>query len=148
MNSTLLLVEDNEDDAFFLRRALQQAGVAHPLQHMTDGQSAIDYLAGAGRFADRSQFPLPALVLLDLNLPYKTGLQVLEWLRAQPALVRVIVVVLTSSSEPIDVTRAYALGANAFVVKPSAPAELLKLAQALKLWWLETNFVGTEPRSM
>lgn len=139
MNHTLLLVEDNEDDAFFLRRALKNAGVGQPLAHLMDGREAIAYLAGEGAYADRSAHPLPTIVFLDLNLPYKTGLQVLEWMRQRPEFSHVIVVVLTSSSEESDRRRAYLLGANSYVVKPASADELTEVARAFRLWWLETN---------
>lgn len=136
---TLLLVEDNEDDVFLMKRALRFAGIKNPLQIAEDGQAAIDYLAGAGAYADRTRFPLPHLVFLDLKLPYKTGHEVLEWIRRQPAFSTLIVIVLTSSSEPVDLARAYQLGANSFVVKPPTSALLQKLAESFKLWWLTYN---------
>ncbi|MEO5961289.1 MAG: response regulator [Opitutaceae bacterium] len=139
MNPTILLVEDNEDDAFFMRRALRDAGIENPVVHLEDGREAIDYLSGNGKYADRAAFPLPAIVFLDLKLPIKTGLQVLEWLRREPSLMKLIVIVLTSSNEPVDLKRAYQLGANSYVVKPLTGAQLLELAAAFKLWWLKIN---------
>ena len=136
---TILLVEDNEDDAFFMQRALRAAGVENPVQLAEDGQQAIDYLAGAGPYADRTRTPLPFLVILDLKLPFKSGHEVLAWIRAQPALRSLIVLVLTSSSEPVDLRSAYAAGANSYVVKPPTSQALLGLAQAFKLWWLQHN---------
>lgn len=139
MNHTLLLVEDNEDDAFFMRRALKDAGVTTPVVHVEDGRQAIDYLSGSGSYAERGKFPLPSIVFLDLKLPFKTGLQVLEWIRQQPHFAKLIVIVLTSSSEPVDLKRAYQLGANSYVVKPPTTEQLLDLAKAFKLWWLTMN---------
>lgn len=136
---TLLLVEDNEDDVFLMKRALRAAAVENPLQIAEDGQAAIDYLAGAEEYADRTRFPLPFLVFLDLKLPYKNGHEVLEWIRRQPQFSSLIVIVLTSSSEPVDLARAYKLGANSFVVKPPTSALLQKLAESFKLWWLTYN---------
>jgi CheY-like chemotaxis protein len=144
MNSqTILLVEDNEDDAFFMQQALKDAEIVNPLQIVEDGQQAIDYLAGMGRFADRQKYPLPMVVFLDLKLPIKSGHQVLEWIRAQPEFEKLIVIVLTSSNEPVDLNRSYHLGANSFVVKPPTPAQLLDLAGAFKLWWLKHNRVAS-----
>jgi CheY-like chemotaxis protein len=139
MNHTLLLVEDNEDDAFFLLRALKNAGVARPPAHVPDGREAIAYLAGEGAYADRVAHPLPAVVFLDLNLPYKTGLQVLEWIRQRPELARIVVIALTSSSEQSDLRRAYQLGANSYIVKPASADELTEIAKAFRRWWLELN---------
>lgn len=139
MNHTLLLIEDNEDDAFFLRRALKNAGIAQAPRHLVNGRDAIAYLAGEGIYSDRAEHPLPAIVFLDLNLPYKTGLQVLEWMRQKPEFSRVVVIVLTSSSEESDRRRTYQLGANSYVVKPASADELTAVARAFRLWWLETN---------
>lgn len=139
---TILLVEDNEDDAFFMKQALKDAEIANPFQHVEDGQAAIDYLAGTGKYADRQQYPLPMVVFLDLKLPFKTGHEVLQWIRAQPQFQKLVVIVLTSSSEPVDLKRSYQLGANSFVVKPPTPDQLLDLAQAFKLWWLRQNRVA------
>jgi CheY-like chemotaxis protein len=133
--STILLVEDNEDDAFFMSQALKDAKIANPLQRVEDGRSAIDYLAGHGTFANREKFPLPASVFLDLKLPHKDGFEVLQWIRAQPQFAKLIVIVLTSSSEPVDIKRSYQLGANSFAVKPPTSTQLLELNQAFKLQW-------------
>lgn len=138
---TILLVEDNEDDAFFMKQALKDAEIENPLRTVEDGQQAIDYLSGKNGFADREKFPLPTVVFLDLKLPMKSGHEVLQWIRAQPQFKKLIVIVLTSSSEPVDLNRSYQLGANSFVVKPPTPEQLLELAQAFKLWWIRQNRV-------
>lgn len=135
----VLLVEDDLNDVLLVKRAFGKAGVGAPIRVVNDGQAAMDYLAGRGGYADRTTHPLPSLVLLDLKLPRKSGHEVLEWLRAQPALNRVPVVVLTSSRESIDVNRAYDLGANSYLVKPVAFADLLKMAHTLDLYWLQLN---------
>src|SRR2546421_2007732 len=95
---TILQVEDDPNDVFFFQRAMKKAGVPNPTHVVSDGQQAIDYLQGAGKFADREQFPLPSLVLLDLKLPYVMGLEVLRWIRQQPG-TPMVVVMLTASSE-------------------------------------------------
>lgn len=104
---------------------------------MRNGQQAIEYFAGAGTYADRRQHPLPLLVLLDLKLPVRSGLEVLEWIRAQPAFRVVVIIVFSASSHPRDIQRAYELGANCFVTKPQKYSELVELARHLKAWWLE-----------
>lgn len=139
----ILLVEDNEDDAFFMRQALKDARIDNPLHVVEDGQQAISYLSGMGAFADRQRHPLPMVVFLDLKLPIKTGHEVLAWIRAQPQFQKLIVIVLTSSNEPVDLNRSYQLGANSFVVKPPTPEQLLQLAEAFKLWWLRHNRVAS-----
>lgn len=138
-SSAILLVEDNDDDVFLMKRALKNAGITNQLYVVEDGQQAIDYLSGTGIYADREQHPLPALVFLDLKLPFKSGLDVLAWIRKQPHLEGLVVVVLTSSNEPMDLKQSYKLGANSYVVKPPTAAQLLDLAKAFKWYWLEFN---------
>jgi CheY-like chemotaxis protein len=140
MNSiTILYVEDEETDVMLLQHVLMKAGISNPLQTVKDGKAAKDYLAGDGPFADRNAYPLPGVVLLDLNLPYWSGFEVLEWIRQQPQLRRLPVLVFTSSSRPDDIARAYDAGANAYLVKPNALAELASLVLALRDFWLLHN---------
>jgi CheY-like chemotaxis protein len=138
-NRAILLVEDNEDDAFLMERALKAAAIANPLFTVEDGQQAIDYLSGTGPYSDRTKYPLPAIVLLDLKLPIKDGLEVLAWIRKQPQFENMVIVVLTSSSEPSDLRRAYRLGANSYIVKPPTSSQLTELVRAFKWYWLEFN---------
>jgi CheY-like chemotaxis protein len=138
-NRALLLVEDNEDDVFLMKRALKSARVVNPLLVVEDGQEALDYLGGAGKFADRDQYPLPAVVFLDLKLPFISGHDVLAWIRRQKEFESMVVIVLTSSNEASDLSRCYALGANSYLVKPPTPEQLDDLAKAFKLYWLEYN---------
>jgi len=135
----ILLVEDNEDDVFLMQRALQEAGVINPLHIVEDGQQAVDFLSGNGNFADRKGFSLPAVVFLDLKLPLKSGHEVLSWIRKQPNLESMVVVVLTSSEEPTDVSKSYQLGANSYLVKPPTVEQLRDLAKSFKWYWLEYN---------
>jgi len=120
---------------------IEQSEVKNPLQIVRDGQEAIDYLSGAGKFADRQKFPLPYLILLDLKMPRKTGIDVLEWLHEQPELRCLPVVVFSSSAHRKDIARAYELGANGFVVKPARMIKRAELAKAMGLFWLEFNEV-------
>ena len=135
----ILLVEDNEDDALLIQRAFRRIGSVHPMQRLSDGEQALAYLAGDGAYSDREAHPLPALVLLDLKLPRRSGFEVLEWLRGQPGLRRLPVVVLTSSRESRDVDRAADLGANSYLVKPVHFDALQELIRALGLYWLTFN---------
>src|ERR1700744_5540013 len=96
-NCTILLVEDNPDDVFLMRRALKKSGLEYPMQVVTDGKQALEYLEGSGQFEGRNLFPRPAWVFLDLKLPYLTGFEVLEWLRRDNANLNLEVVILTSS---------------------------------------------------
>ena len=138
-NATLLLVEDDPNDVFLMKRALKAAAITNPLQIVEDGQQAIDYLAGTGAFADRTAFPIPNLVFLDLKLPYKSGFEVLEWMRTQPSIDSTLVVVLTSSSEEKDIKETYRLGAKSFLVKPPTQMMLSELMLSLKDYWLARN---------
>src|SRR5689334_3687406 len=138
MTGTILLVEDEENDVFLMQRALNRAAVVNPVHVANDGREAIDYFRGAGKFADRKEFPLPCLVLLDLKLPYMKGLDVLKWIRQQPE-VATIVILLGSSAAKADIAAAYRLGANGFLVKPPEASQLLNMIKAVKDFWLTHN---------
>jgi CheY-like chemotaxis protein len=133
--AVILLVEDDPNDVLLTRRAFAKAGVSASLSVVEDGDAAVDYLAGTGPYADRTQYPLPTIVLLDLKLPRRSGLEVLTWIRQQSPLKRIPVVVLTSSRESVDVNRAYDQGANSYLVKPVSFEELAKLMHALNVYW-------------
>ena len=137
----ILLVEDNPDDVFFMQRACKTGGIENSIHVAEDGQEAIDYLSGAGKFNNRDAHPLPCLVLLDLKLPRKTGLEVLAWIRKQTDFTTLIVVILTTSREPRDIQEAYRLGGNAYVVKPSSPTQLAELVTSVKKFWIDHNVV-------
>jgi CheY-like chemotaxis protein len=143
LTRTILLVEDEEGDVFFMREALKKAGVPNPLQVASDGQEAIDYFKGTGKFANREKFPLPCLVLLDLKLPRVMGLEVLKWIRQQPE-GTTIAVILSSSKEEVDIATAYRLGANGYLVKPSDVSQLTDMAKSIKDFWLTQNIPPTE----
>lgn len=133
--ATVLLVEDNEDDILLITRAARKAAMAYPLQTVRDGDAAVAYLAGTGEYANRAAHPLPRLVLLDLKLPRRSGFEVLQWLRAQPGLKRIPVIVLTSSGQLQDVTRAYDLGANSYLIKPVMLTDLHALMHTVDRYW-------------
>lgn len=136
---TILLVEDEENDVVFMEMALEKAGLASAFQVAEDGKEAIDYLSGAGEFADRARFPIPALVFLDLKLPRVMGMDVLKWIRDQTELDTMVVIMLTSSQQRTDIRRACALGANSYLVKPSNPADLVQIVDLVKRYWLQLN---------
>lgn len=135
----ILQVEDEASEVFLLQRAFREAGISHPLQVASDGQMAIDYLAGTGEFADRKRFPLPGLILLDLKLPRRSGREVLQWIRAQPAFRRIVVIAFTSAPYIGDVGLAYDLGANSFLIKPVDFTRYVEIVRLLKAWWLDYN---------
>ena len=123
----ILLVEDDEHDIFFMERAMVKANLDPPIHVATNGQDAIDYLRGVGKYPDRATYPLPGCIFLDLKLPFVHGFEVLEWLRSEPPPLRDInVLILTSSPEERDRQRAHELGAKAYLVKPPTPEKLLE----------------------
>jgi CheY-like chemotaxis protein len=127
----ILLAEDDPNDVFFMRRALTKAGINLPLHVVRNGQEALEYLAGLGKFGDRAEHPLPSLLLLDLKMPFVDGFEVLGWARSQPALKQLPVVVLTSSAEDRDRQRTAELGANAYFVKPPTPEMVEEIMEFL-----------------
>lgn len=139
-NETILLVEDNLKDVFLIQRAFRKAQLTTPsIQVVNDGDQAVLYLSSQSPYSDRTIHPLPALILLDLKLPRRSGAEVLMWLRQQPALKRIPVVVLTSSREFADVNRLYDLGANAYMVKPPEFDDLVNIIKTLDLHWMIYN---------
>ncbi len=132
---TILLAEDNENDVLLTQLALKRARLANPLQVVRDGEEAIAYLQGTGPYADRTQFPFPILLLLDLNMPKISGFEVLDWLRNQPLPNHLPVAISTDSDSGPDVRRAYELGADSYLLKPPNPEALLGLVQRLKAYW-------------
>src|SRR5213592_4005390 len=138
-DSAILLVEDDEADIFLLRRAFRDARIANPLIEVRDGQAAIQYLSGEGDYADRARYPIPFLILLDLRLPKLSGFEVIAWMRDQPQLANLIVVVLTASDHVPDVTKARDLGANSYLVKPGNFEELVQMVKRIKGRWLLVN---------
>ena len=133
---SILIVEDSPDDLALMRRAFERGQIANPVHVVADGEAAIAYLAGENAYADRARHPLPALVLLDLRLPRKSGFEVLKWIRRHDELSRLPVVVLATSHADADVNRAYELGANSYLVKPVSSDSLLQLVHALDFGWM------------
>lgn len=136
---TILLVEDDPNDIILIKRAFSKASVVNPIQVVEDGQEAIAYLTGEGEYSNREKYPLPILMLLDLKLPRKSGHEVLEWLRSQPGLRRLTVVVLTASQQINDINRAYDLGANSYLVKPVTFDGLMDMVKTINFYWLILN---------
>ncbi len=139
MNKIILIVEDNSDDAFLLQIAFERAALNVTLRVVVDGKEALDYLKGSGGFADRGKYPLPALILLDLQLPYVTGLEVLQEIRSIPSLNKTVVIMLTSSSAQRDIDKAYEIGANSFLVKPSRLEERKSMVEGIYSYWFGLN---------
>lgn len=136
----ILLVDDSDDDLMLTSLAFKRAGFSNPLETLRNGEEAIAYLAGEGDYRDRVKFPLPMVVLMDLKMPKKNGFDVLTWLRGQLVLGRIPIIVLTASTQAEDVQRAYELGANSFLVKPAALADLTAMMRCLREWLQYNHF--------
>jgi CheY-like chemotaxis protein len=134
-NFCILQVDDDENEIRLLQYAAQVANLSSCLRAVSSGQEAIDYIEGKGSYADRSQYPAPKVLLLDLRMPRLNGFDVLRWVRAQENLRGVVVIMFTASAHPDDIGQACDLGANAFVQKPSSHAELVSFLRQLKGFW-------------
>ena len=139
---TVFVVEDSEDDLFMMKMACKRTGIPHELRFVSDGEAAINYLAGQKGFENRGLYPMPNLIFLDLKLPKIDGHGVLAWVRSQPALKNLPVVVLTSSAQSSDVTRAYELGVTSYLRKIADPAEFGQAVRVILKYWLELNVVA------
>lgn len=135
MAKAILIAEDNPNDAVVIRHALSDAGVKNPVVVVRDGDEVIAYLAGDGKFADREQFPLPGVLMLDLKMPRMDGFQVMEWLNTKPELKDVLRIVLSGYDELHHVNRAYQLGARTFLVKPCRVPDIQNLMHAFSGHW-------------
>ena len=131
----ILVAEDEENDVFLLRRALQKGGSEQPLYWVPDGEEAIAYLRGDGKYADRQQYPFPMTLITDLKMPRKSGFELLQWIKEHPSCSVIPAIVLTSSSEPSDISEAYRLGANAYMVKPLAAEEWQEMMKCAVEFW-------------
>ena len=129
-----LYAEDAENDVLLMKKAIAKAGLDIELKTVSDGEELIRYINGEGPFSDRRKYPLPTLLVLDLNLPKKNGFEILKWLRRQPHLKRMIVIVLTASRRQEDVDQSHELGANAVLVKPSTIDDLVDMVRQLSDW--------------
>jgi CheY-like chemotaxis protein len=135
----ILYAEDDDNDALLTKLAFAQVKISNPLIIVPDGETAVEYLDGTGHYANRHEHPLPCLILLDIKMPGKSGLDVLKWIRSQPGICTLPALMLTSSNQEADVHRAYILGANGYLEKPNKPDAMLVTARAIKDFWLTLN---------
>jgi CheY-like chemotaxis protein len=142
--AVILLAEDRHDDVMLIKRALAKANVRNPVFVVSDGEEALSYLDGAGKYGNRAEYPLPDLMLLDLKMPKVDGFEVLRYLRSQPGFKSLRIIVLTSSEEIFDVNRAYDLGANSFLVKPLEFENFAALMRTMAKFWFQHS---TNPSS-
>ena len=137
---TILLVDDSIDDLVLMRFAFKRAAFNTSLREVYNGEEAIAYLNGAGPYSDRHKFPLPVVMLLDLNMPMKNGFDVLEWVRTRPGLKRMSIIILTASMRAKDMEQAFDLGANSFLVKPGSIEGLTAMIRCLRDWLQLNHF--------
>jgi CheY-like chemotaxis protein len=137
--AVILLAEDEEDYVLLLKRAFSEAKIQNPSYVVSTGPELMSYLKGEGKFVNRDEYPLPDLLLVDIKLPGFTGLEVLGWVRSQPGLSGLRVLVLTSSDHMKDVNDAYRLGANSFLLKPYDFSDLVYLAKMIQEFWLRIS---------
>ena len=138
---TIMLVEDQASDSLLVRRAFEKAGVQNPIQLVEHGDVALSYLEGIGEYENRTKYPLPIFILLDLKLPGMMGLQILKWIRMRKELRLIPVIVLTDSENESDVKAAYEAGANSFLRKPGNRGEVSRVIELIQRYWLEHNVV-------
>lgn len=131
---TILVADDSENDLMLLRIAFRKAGIINVLQEVRDGEEAITYLKGHSPFADPANFPRPAVLLLDINMPKANGFAVLDWARTEPSLKHLRIIMMSASMRRTDVERALDLRADSFLVKPTDLNELIKMVRSLSDW--------------
>jgi len=140
LNGPVLLVEDDTSDFRLIQRAFAKIRPSVPMIRLSHGDEAVAYLAGDAPYENRSLHPFPCVILLDIKLPRRSGFEVLEWIRSQEStLKRVPVIMLTSSNHHVDVNKAYELGVNSYLVKPSNNSELEQLVSTFRAYWVELN---------
>lgn len=133
---TVLLVEDDLNDIFIVKRAFRTARIQNPLQVVTDGEEAISYLRGEGKYGNRETHPLPSLIVMDIKMPRRSGFEVLEWVKGSTQPLRRIPIIIVSSSHSVeDINRAYELGANAYMVKPMDYRAVEHLFESITHYW-------------
>lgn len=132
---TILLVEDDENDATLMKMAFEKNHILNPIQWVRDGQEAVAYLNGEGDFADRARYPFPEVLLLDLKMPRMTGLELLAWIQEHPDFKVIPTIIMTSSKQELDIEKAYRLGANTYMTKPIAFDELANMVKLTHDYW-------------
>ena len=134
-NYTILLVEDEENDATLVKMAFKRNNITNPVRWVRDGVEAIAYLNGEGAFADRNRYPFPEVLILDLKMPRMNGLELLTWVREHPEFRVIPTIIMTSSRHDLDIQKAYNLGANTYMIKPSSFDELARMVKLTHDYW-------------
>jgi CheY-like chemotaxis protein len=133
----ILIADDDQDDCLMTREAFRECRIANRLHFVHDGEALLDYLKRRPPYDDEQRFPMPGLILLDLNMPLKDGREALMEIKADAALRVIPVVILTTSSAEEDVLRSYDIGVNSFITKPVSYSGLLEVIRALGRYWLD-----------
>ena len=134
-NLTILIIEDDPNDVVLLKRALNRENINNPVQVVNDGKEAVHYLQGEGKYHDRTHFPFPSVIFTDLKMPRMSGFDVLDWLKNHPECSVIPLIILTASKMEEDVRKAYQMGANAYLVKPSSIGELQEMVKTVYNFW-------------
>ncbi|MEP7342448.1 MAG: response regulator [Acidobacteriota bacterium] len=144
---TILVADDDQDDREFIKKAWEKSRVSNHLRFVEDGEELTEYLNHTGRYSDPESAPRPAVILLDLNMPKKNGLEALQEIKANPGLRQVPVIVLTASQAEEDILRSYDLGANSYIAKPVTFEALVKVLRVLGKYWIEIVEVQSDAPS-
>lgn len=142
---TILMADDDPDDRLMTQEAFVECRLGNPLQFVVDGEDLMDYLRRRGRYADAAAYPMPGLILLDLNMPRKDGREALREIKSDPELRKIPVIILTTSKAEEDVAASYRDGANSFITKPVSFGALIDVVQALGAYWLHIVDLPAEP---
>jgi CheY-like chemotaxis protein len=135
----ILVAEDDEDYVLLIKQVFMKAHIPNSIHVVWNGEEAISYLKGDGKYSNRDEYPLPDIFLLDLKMPRINGFEVLKWVRSQPSLSALRILVLTSSDEIRDVNEAYQLGANSFLVKPMDFQDFTNLSRLIADFWFKAS---------
>jgi len=151
-HATIMVVEDDANDQFLIEHALRKVGVTDPIQIVGDGEEAIAYMMGEGKYADRKQFAYPTFIITDLKMPRADGFAVLEFLKTNPEWRVIPTVVLSASSDLDDIKKSYMLGASSYHVKPLRPEDLRKQLEIINAYWMtcqvpEVDLTGKQLRT-
>ena len=138
-NHAILVAEDDENDFFLLERAIKKASLSMPVRRVKNGEEAVYYISGISTYSDRTAYPVPLLLLLDLKMPVKHGFDVLRWRKENKQAASLPVIIFSSSNRPDDVRLAYELGANAFLTKPASMEAMVESIQAIEAFWIRKN---------
>ena len=134
-NYLILVVEDDDSDFFLLERAFRKNKIENPIVRVKDGLEGLHYLQGSGDYTDRDKFPFPDVIILDLKTPRMSGLELLAWIREHPECRVIPTIIMSSSQQDVDVSRAYELGANTYFVKPTTFEDLIELTKTIQDYW-------------